>query len=1190
VLLKALELQGFKSFPDKLRVEFPGGITAIVGPNGSGKSNIADAIRWVLGEQSTKTLRGSKMEDVIFAGARGRRPTGFAEVSLTLDNSTGILKTDYAEVEVTRRYDRSGESEYFLNRKSVRLRDIHELFMDTGLGRDGYSVIGQGRIDEILSVRAQDRREIFDEAAGITKYRWRREEAERKLAAAEENLLRVGDLVTELESQLVPMGRQAEKERKYNALREQLRGIEIGLWLCQLQQAAADRAVAQAEYVQAQAGAEDCRRAVEAIYAAAEALSLKARDLEQEQEQLRAALQADTATLSAVDSEIALRRAAIERNLADRTRLERESDDYRLRCEQLQRQLEQLDGRLKQYETEQTDADTRIRDAEQAVQAAQQAVDVLVAQDDALQHQMEELAQIRHRSELAASAAGSTAQELRARLDGAGTEESERRRALEEARKAAEALREEVRKGADDLSSMGNVMAGYERLRAARAGREEEARDRHTRLRIRLADIDNRIRLLRELEREYEGYNKAVRAVLTRREQLGGIHGPVSELIRTADEYVAAVETALGASLQQIVVEREEDARRAIGMLKSRGEGRATFLPLSAVHGTELAGREIENLPGFVGVMSRLVEYDPLYTQIIRNLLGRTIVIDHIDHAIEAARRTGHRYRLVTLDGQVLSPGGAMTGGSRVVSAGILSRANELTRLEQERVQAQTAFEQAQSALDRAVQDNAALRYQLDNAAVQRQEAQNVQTRREAAFERQEALCASLEAELTGGDSLKVSLQNRLDALLDTVRQEEREQQTLDEQRRELEEQQIQLQQRYDLALAEKTGRERALNALRQETLRREGERSAAVAEQRQLQAHLESVRQDRTYRDNRMEDFETENARLESEISEKETQREEYLQTQQRHQEKLRDTLTRRAELEAARVRDDKRLQETNQRQLKFERDCVRLEDRVESLTAREDKLVTRLWEEYNLTREAASEEAVIPQETDAASEQAESLRRAIRDLGSVYTGAIEEYERLKERYEFLNAQREDAQNSREQLTGVIDELQKQMRVQFTEQFALINEQFGSIFAEIFGGGTGCIELEDTTDVLESGIEIRVQLPGKTMKVLSLLSGGERALVAIALYFAILRIRPSPFCILDEIDAALDDINVSRFARYLRRFGDNTQFIVITHRRGTMESADMLYGVAMPVQGVSRLLAFDVREAAEKLGLESNT
>jgi len=1186
VLLKALELQGFKSFPDKLRVEFPGGITAIVGPNGSGKSNIADAIRWVLGEQSTKTLRGSKMEDVIFAGARGRRPTGFAEVTLTLDNSSHILKTDYAEVEVTRRYDRSGESEYFLNRKSVRLRDIHELFMDTGLGRDGYSVIGQGRIDEILSVRAADRREIFDEAAGITKFRYRREEAERKLAAAEENLARVGDLVNELEGQLEPMRRQAEKERRYNALRDELRALETGLWLWQLEELTEERSNAQGELLRVQSDSENCRRAIDAVYAAAEALTMKVRTLEQEQEQLRAQLQADTAALGAADSDIALRRASIERNIADFERITREREDYKSRAETLTFQLARLDERIASCNDGNTAMQEEIARAEQSVQEAQRALDTLIDEDDALREKLDELTEKKHSSDLAVSAANSTAAELRERLESVDSEESVRRKALEEAKAAWEALQKEVEKGREHLVSLDNVMAGYERLRVARETREEEARERHTALRIRYADIDNRIRLLRELEREYEGYHKAVRAVLTRREQLGGIHGPVSELIRTDDAYVAAVETALGAALQHIVVEREEDARRAIGMLKSRGEGRATFLPLSAVRGTELSGREIEGLPGFVGVMSRLVEHDERYTQIIRNLLGRTIVIDHIDHAIDAARRTGHKYRLVTLDGQVLSPGGAMTGGSLAKSAGILSRANELARLEEELSSAHADGLKARETLDRAVQDNAALRYQLESAASERQEAQNAQTRLEASLERSREQCAKLEEELTGGDTLKITLSQRLTALHDTIAQEKKAQEALERQRRELQEAQNALQQRCDAAQAEKTAREQALAEVRQKAVRLEGEQAASEAERRQIAAHLEAVNRDAELRRENLESFGDENARLEAEIEELNAQKVRLSEEQEQHREKLSDLLARREELEAARVRDDKRQQEANQRLLKLERDRAHLEDRVENLTGREEKLAARLWEEYGLSREDAGEDVHFPEDPEAAQKDTDRLRRSIRELGSVYTGAIEEYEKLSERYEFLSTQRADALASREQLTGVIDELQKQMKVQFAEQFALINEQFERIFAEIFGGGTGCIELEDTSNVLESGIEIRVQLPGKTMKVLSLLSGGERALVAIALYFAILKIRPSPFCILDEIDAALDDINVSRFAQYLRRFGDSTQFIVITHRRGTMESADMLYGVAMPVQGVSRLLAFDVADAVKKLGL----
>ncbi|MDD6877231.1 MAG: chromosome segregation protein SMC [Clostridiaceae bacterium] len=1180
-----MEMQGFKSFPDALRVDFHEGVTAIVGPNGSGKSNISDAIRWVLGEQSTKTLRGSKMEDVIFAGTEERRRMGFAEVTLTLDNSGHALKTDYDEVAVTRRYYRSGESEYYINKKAVRLRDIHELFMDTGIGRDGYSVIGQGRIDEILSVRAQDRREIFDEAAGITKYRYRRDEAERKLVSAEDNLTRVTDLVAEMETQLPGLEKQAEKERTYNALREEQKKLEVALWLRQLDAADGELTRAQADFDTAAEGLEACAAETRAIEEAAAALTERMRALEEEQEHTRLELQDCTAGRASEEGKIALSRAALERNREEAARGETERA---ARAEK----MEELRGRVRALGEEILVREAALRAAEETLVARTAAEERAGARMQAAQAAREEnrtaADALRARESDArarVSSAQAAASELQARIDALHSADRTREEARLEAEEKLEVCLRAEAEAREALTSKENVLAGYARMQASRTAREKEAREAHTQCSIRLADTENRLRLLSELARDYEGYAKAVRAVMQRRESLGGIHGPVSALIGTDDAHVAAIETALGAAAGNIVVDTEQDARRAIGMLKSRDEGRATFLPLSVVRGTELDPREYGRLPGVVGLASRLVRCDPVYAPVMRNLLGRTVVIDTIDSAIAAARQSGHRLKLVTLDGQVLLPGGAMTGGSLARSSGVLTRANELARLKAARERVTEELSRAAREVEEASRESAALGVRTEAA---REELEAAKTALTACTMASDRAKMTLEGLCRSGDEEKELLEQRLAEVTGAWERAEAERGIVQERLRENAALDAQLEGELSRASAEKQTASAAKEDARRASEDAKGAVREARASEESARRHLAEAEEEERRRGETARDFDAENRALEAQLREAEERCGALSARMKEAQETLSAILARKQEIEAQRVAGERKSRDAGQRQIALERERVRLENRLENVKKSQDSLAAALWDEYGLTRATARECAVPLEDPDAAKKRADALRREIRALGSVYTGAIEEYTKLRGRYDFYKAQQDDARESKTKLEGVIAELNRQMRRQFTEQFAVINRAFGETFAEVFGGGAASLELEDESDVLSCGIEIRVQIPGKTLKSLSLLSGGERAFVAIALYFAILRVRPTPFCILDEIDAALDDVNVGRFARYLRRYADRTQFIVITHRRHTMEEADMLYGVAMPVQGVSKLLAFDVGEAAREFGIKN--
>lgn len=1178
-------MQGFKSFPDQLRVDFHAGVTAIVGPNGSGKSNISDAILWVLGEQSTKALRGSKMEDVIFAGAEERKRMGFAEVTLTLDNSGHALKTDYDEVAVTRRYYRSGESEYYINKKTVRLRDIHELFMDTGIGRDGYSVIGQGRIDEILSVRAQDRREIFDEAAGITKFRYRRDEAERKLISAEENLTRVSDLVREMETQLPSMEKQAQRERTYNALREEQKKLEVALWLRSLDAADGELSGTQADFTTAVEGLTACENLVTALETEAAALTARMRTLEEEQEHARLEIQDCASGSASEEGKIALARAALERNRAEAVRNEADRAERAARTEDMRAKLAALGEEIHSRKDRERVAEMALNRCDAEVARSRELREAAAAKREQNRSDADSLRARESDARAKISSAQASASELQARIDAMNTASRTRDEAKKEAAEKLAALIKAEEAARAELTAKENILAGYTRMRASRAAREEEAREAHTKLKIQLADTENRLRLLSELARDYEGYAKAVRAVMTRKASLGGIHGPVSALISTDDAYVAAIETALGAAAGNVVVDSEQDARRAIGMLKSRDEGRATFLPLAVVRGTELAPQDYEKLPGVIGLASRLVRFEPVYAPVMRNLLGRTVVIDTIDNAIEAARQSGHRLKLVTLDGQVLSPGGAMTGGSLARSSGVLARANELERMKAERETTAGELECAAKEVGEAGREAAALGVRMEAAREDVEAARAALTECAMARDRAKMTLDSLDRDES---EEKAELTERLREVTAAWERGEAERGIVWERLRENAVEDTRLAGELTRAAAGEQAATQDRERARQACEEARGVLREIHAAASELAAHLADAETDAGRREENARDFDAENQALEREAKAAEEARDAYAARMSAAQEKLAAILSQKQKIEALRVEGDRKRNDAGQRQIALEREKVRLENRVENLKKSQDSLTAALWDEYGLTRATARECAEPMEDPDAAKKRADALRREIRALGSVYTGAIEEYAKLKERYDFYRTQQIDAETSKGKLESVIAELNRQMRRQFTEQFAIINRAFGETFTEVFGGGTAELELAEPSDVLSCGIEIRVQIPGKTLKVLSLLSGGERAFVAIALYFAILRVRPTPFCILDEIDAALDDVNVRRFARCLRSYTEHTQFIVITHRRHTMEEADMLYGVAMPTQGVSKLLAFDVGEAAREFGIKN--
>ena len=999
--LKALEIQGFKSFADKTRLTFEKDITAIVGPNGSGKSNISDAILWVMGEQRTKALRGSKMEDVIFGGTEKRGALGYAQVSLIIDNSAHIFDSDSSEIMLTRKYYRSGDSEYYINREQVRLKDINNLLMDTGLGRDGYSIIGQGRIAEIVSNKSTDRREVFEEAAGISRFRYRKEEAERKLEKTEENLLRINDKIEELELQVEPLRKQAETARRYLVLRDELRTQEISVWMATLEKLHAQAESVKQEYEQTAQSLEQARAELEALYASSGSISERMRQKDVETDEARKRLTDAQAESAQREAEAAVLRANRESSMENRQRL----------LQDIQQQ------------------ETRVRELEDSIGQSRERLQSLAAQ-------LKELAQETQRND--------------------------------------------------------NVLSGCRMKLSSREAMVKDLGEKATQLSVDGRSMDSRIHMLSEMEKDYEGYSKAVKAVMreSQRGNVRGVHGPVANLIKADEECALAIETALGAAAQNIVIDSQEDGRRAIEMLKRSDSGRATFLPVDTIRGTVMRDAPTRD-PGFVGVAYELVRFDPRYEQIVANLLGRTVVAETLGDAVRISKNNGNRLRIVTLDGQLINAGGSMTGGSTAKGSGILSRANELEKLRRQRERLLENEKTANARLDKAQKDLAAVRYDLDMAL---EEQAQLRSR-----------VSSLEAEQRATETSAAQLQQLLASLSGDS----------------------------------------------------EARRGAVDAAQRQI------------------DDFSRR-------IQEKEKEIAQMGQRIKAIQAEIQTISQSKLALEGKRTKAEREAQSRNQDILELERRSARIEQKKLATDMEEKQILDKLWENYELSHSAAEALRQPVENLPKAQKQISDLRRQISALGNPNIGAIEEYDRVNTRYEFLSTQRDDVEKAKGELLGVIKDLTGQMEQLFVERFHEIDQCFRQTFLELFGGGKAALKLEDENNVLDCGIEIKVQPPGKALSTISLLSGGEMAFVAIALYFAILKVRPTPFCVMDEIEAALDEANVTRYAEYMRRMSDKTQFLVITHRRGTMEEADMLYGVTMQEKGVSTVIELDL-ESAQK-------
>ncbi len=1188
VYLKALEIQGFKSFPDKTVLNFGEDITAIVGPNGSGKSNISDAIRWVMGEQSSRTLRGSKMEDVIFGGTEKRNQVGFAQVTLVIDNTSRIFPMEESEVAVTRRYYRSGESEYYINKQAVRLRDVNELFMDTGMGHEGYSIIGQGKIDELLSVKSGERRGVFEEAAGISKFRYRKEDSERKLQRTEENLVRINDKIAELELQVEPLRDQAERAKRYLILRDEMRSLEVSLWVQQLADLHANALKLESDFEAAQRDLNDANQKLEALYRYTEQFGSRLAAIDAQAETLREGASALDGRINECESEVAVMQGSVDHHNMDIERIRRELSEQDNRTGSLQEQMRSQRARINTIDLECTELRKALEELLCQAEETSGQAGCIADEAEALRAKealcMADASDVR----LELSALNTDAQNILERRDSVLEEQRAMRLQQEETEHKAAQSRKALAQAHEECENTVNVINGYNMRMENRRQKAKEAADLTLQLTMEQNAMESRIRLLGEMEKEYEGFSKAVRVVMQAAEKnmLRGVWGPVASLLRVDDRYTVAIEVALGAGMQNIVVQREEDAKAAISYLKQRDGGRATFLPMSSMRGDVLRER-VQDEYGFIGIASQLVQYDSKYDGIFKNLLGRTVVVEDLDCGIVMARKFGSKFRIVTLDGQVMNRGGSMTGGSVSRSVGILSRANELSRLQGQLETLKARLSGAIHKKEESERELTASKYELEVAENQKRQAEDAVLKLETEQQHYRILLESIACNCENCAGELLSLEKRLEENRSAVAEAEQKISLLEQEAAQLRQDAlIRLSGQTDLQV--KAGELSASIGEKKETMARlNAERDTMMGALSDLEQVCAGMVSDRSERERLAKQYEDETAVLQEQIAEKCHSIDELKAQGESFRAQLQELMQKKLELEAERTAKDRESREKNDALLRMEREVARLEQKKVTSSMEEKQILDRLWDHYELAFEDAKRQSLELESITRANRRIGELRREINGLGAPNIGAIEEFDRVNTRYEYLTSQRNDVEKAKKELLGVIEDITSEMQRIFKEQFSVIDESFQETFLELFGGGQAKLELDDEDDILNCGIEIKVQPPGKTLKTISLLSGGEKAFVAIALYFAILKVHPTPFCVMDEIEAALDEANVVRYAKYMRRIAGKTQFIVITHRRGTMEEADVLYGVTMQERGVSRILTINMNDMAKELQID---
>ncbi|HAA26316.1 MAG TPA: chromosome segregation protein SMC [Ruminiclostridium sp.] len=1182
MFLKCIEIQGFKSFADKINLHFEKGITSVVGPNGSGKSNISDAVRWVLGEQSAKSLRGNRMEDVIFAGTQHRKPVGFAYVSLTLDNSDRAIPLDYSDITISRRVYRSGESEYYINKTLCRMRDIHELFMNTGIGKEGYSIIGQGRIDEILSTRSEDRRAIFEEAAGIMKYKARKKEALHKLENTKQNLLRIDDIIIELESQLEPLKDQAEKARKYLALSGELKELEVSLYIDSIEKNQAKikdmedlftkiRQDIQNENDRIEKKKQENRERAERLEKLKNDLEVIRNELfeiDRETGRYENRIQINVEKIKSLESGNIAADQDIEGTKSRIEAINRDIEKRNKRLENLEREHENYSNLLAQAEKKLGEIIARLNEKEREIELMKQ--EVMDKLDD-LSESRTRLNSLKNEKKALKERQRKVSDEIRKIM----LERDQETLRLEEAMN-------DLRKAKGLLSKQKEDLNEKEQIFEQGKTEIEHIREEQNKLLQELQSAKSRRKVLTDMENSLEGYQHSVRAILKACSENGdfggGVYGALAQLISVKEHYETAIEVSLGTALQNIVVRDELTAKALIEFLKAKNIGRATFLPVSAVKPRILDQNIINQLKqekGFLGLASDMIQCRKTFRDIILNLLGRTVVVNDIDDGIAISRKYGYSFRVVTLDGEILNPGGSITGGSRPSKTSSLLSRSRLIRELEKRVE---ALSRRSKQLEADCAEKASQLVEMEeNISRLRKNYQD----QELIVLKQEQFVSSIKESIGNmaarQDMLKVEyneLEKNIKSLEEDIKEEEKRLSSIEESiellRKTIEENQLKNKEEQasrDAVHMDINDYKVSVNSIiesinyTKETIERLDEEKKLLAEniQKRLEAQvknneriealkseivgikqkIQGYQEMKTGKSLKFEALQDEVAVLEEDVSQ-------MVDTLSSHNETIRALQEEFGKLEV--------------RQTKFQTELEAIQN--------------RLWDEYELTYQTAGEYRKEIQSVRKTQERINELKAAIRELGPVNVSAIDDYSKTMERYRFLTAQKDDLIKSEENLNRVIQEMTSIMKKQFVEEFQKINYNFNVVFRELFDGGRAEVVLENPDDVLESEIEIIAQPPGKKLQNMLLLSGGERALTAIALLFAILKMRPVPFCILDEIESALDDANVYKFAEYIRKFTDNTQFIVITHRKGTMEYSDALYGVTMQEYGVSSVVS----------------
>lgn len=1187
--LKGLEVQGFKTFPDKTKLDFTNGITAVVGPNGSGKSNISDAIRWVLGEQSAKALRCSKMEDVIFNGTQQRKKTGYAQVTLSIDNSDRSLQFDSDEVSVTRRFYRSGNSEYLINNTAVRLQDIHELFMDTGLGRDGYSMIGQGKIDSIVSTKGEDRREIFEEAAGISRFRYKKADAEKRLEKTEENLVRLRDIMKELEERVEPLRVQSEKAKAYLDYAQEKRGLEIALWLkaldrssIQIREQEDKISVAKSQYNDIEKALENIQTESENIFSEQNICSQKADEVRKEASGYEAESAQKVSKISVFENDLLHDQKTVERIKNDIIAMKTASDAIDREIGEKQDIIEKSKFNLKLKMSE--------------LNKYSQQVDSLRENENISSHRLDEInAEIANLSQKSADfkisymTAASSINEITSRME---TVENTVKARISQKDTLENIIADEqdmLGKCTENINGISEDISRRERELNKQKADCDRLKINADRLSLDSEQLFRKAKILEELERNLEGFTQSVKILMNESNKgtLTGIHGPVSRVIKTPSEYSTAIETALGAAVQNIVTTDENSAKSAIAYLKSINGGRATFLPMTVIKPRELNETGLEGCDGFIGTASKLCSCKECYNDILSNLLGRIVIARDIDCATDIARKYSYRFKIVTLDGQVVNAGGSLTGGSLAKNTGLLGRASEIEKIRSD----------AQKVSDNANQMKEKYNSEMQRFSEMSEKVSGLKQRLSGLNEDKIKITAEMNSRQKELENTEKSLDEIMNERKSSVSRLGELTQTMNDARSEYESYSKTTEQKQKIAdqllndrndfIQKREKLNEKLQEIKFSVITLEKDISSAEADIQNAKLRAENSEAKIKIQESEIQSIAQRNEQIRADIQTLKSQVSQLAEKIEGTKRKLEELNEEKLSLENLSAELRKQEREKSSERENINGELVRLEERRANLQKQYDETVNKLWEEYELTKREAENVAVRIDEIGKAQRRLNELKQKIRSLGNVNVSAIDEYKEVKERYEFLKIQIGDVEKSKSELIRLINDLTKQMREIFIERFNLINRNFSETFVELFGGGKASLSLADPENVLTTGIDISVEPPGKIVSHIELLSGGEKALVAIALYFAIMKVSPAPFCVMDEIEAALDDVNVYRFAAYLRKMNDNTQFICITHRRGTMEEADVLYGVTMQDRGISKLLELRASEVEQKLGIK---